>query len=187
MPMEYRPQWSVPGAGPSQSVFHFNAATEDLGDCVTAIRGLFAAVIGGLPNEVTVSFPTEVFDRDVVTGELEAIHTVSAPASVTGTNSGTWIGGAGAVLRWETGVIVAGRRLRGRTFLVPIGASFFESNGTLLASVVTQFQTNGNALITALDAAGGALVVWSQTHGVSHLAVSTTVPDRSAILRSRRD
>ncbi|HKZ21558.1 MAG TPA: hypothetical protein VJQ57_15815 [Acidimicrobiia bacterium] len=184
---EYRPVWAIPGTDPSVSVLHWDGELADLEAVKTAIRNFFAAIVTAIPNEVTITFPGEVIERDPATGTLVDVHSGASPASVTGTNTGTWIGGAGAVVRWETGAILAGRRLRGRTFIVPLGASFFENNGTLLAAALTLLGNAASTLISDIAGTGSQLRVWSATHGETRTVTSATVPDRSAILRTRRD
>lgn len=185
--LEYRPTWAVPGAGDAQSVFHWSGLAEDQDVACAAIRTFFNSLAGNIPNDVTISFPSELFEVDGVTGALVDIHPVTAPSAVTGTNSGSWSGGVGACFKWDTGIVLGGRRLRGKTFLTPCSGNSFDVDGTLAAAVVTALVGVANTLLSSMSTNGTPLVILSKTHGDWATVASVSVPDRSAILRSRRD
>lgn len=184
---QYRPDWSVPGAGAANTVMHFEATPIDAPDIPAVVRAFFLALAPKFPNDVTISFPNELFEIDPATGNVLDIETVVAPASVAGTNTANWIGAAGAQIIWETGVVVNSRRLRGKTFLVPLGANNFDNDGTLAGVPGGEIKAAADNLLSGLTAVGATLEVYSRTHHVHHAALSSFVPDRSAILRSRRD
>jgi hypothetical protein len=91
---------------------------------------------------------------------------------------------------WNTGAIVNGRRVRGRTFLGPLDNSCLQNDGTLSSSSIT----HANALGAAWTDAGLTTTlscVWHRpvggTGGSNHEIISATVRDKFAVLRSRRD
>ena len=96
--------------------------------------------------------------------------------------------GVGACVSWLTGGIVGGRRLRGRTFLVPLHNSTYDTDGTFTSGVLTAL----TAFQTAMRAAG-PLAVWHRpttpggTDGTSYGVIGARVRDRVAFLSSRRD
>ncbi len=187
MPAEYRAIWSVPGGGTGYSVFHFTSvanATEALA-CAAEFREFFVDLQALIPNEVTVGFDSEVIVM-ALDGTLEAVYPITAPSNVTGTGSAAWAGAVGARVDWQTGEIVSGRRFNGRTYLVPLIATIFDTDGTLTSSARTTIQNAADALISELGALE-TLQVWSRTHQVAEAVISATVPDKSAILRTRRD
>lgn len=97
-------------------------------------------------------------------------------------------GPVGAVVNWRTNDFRFGRRIRGRTFLVPIATSSFEDDGTLTSSARDAFRDFGSTMI---GSGGPALGVWSRPRdgggGVFATVTNSTVPDLAAVLRSRRD
>lgn len=107
------------------------------------------------------------------------LHTEGASASAADAGPRA----AQAVVRLGTGLIVNGRRLRGRLFIPqPRAASSF------------QVPTNAQALLqspitTFLNAtqAEAPWVVWSRKGGVTAPVTSATIWDQWGVLRSRRD
>lgn len=191
MPIQYRAVWTVPGGGTGYSVFNLReggAVTPDQAaqNAADDIRVFFTDIDHLLPNEVSISFESEALVLDTSTGVLQDVIPVTPPASVAGLGSGVWVGGAGGRVDWSTSAIVGGHRLRGRTYIVPLSAAAFETDGTLAAASIVSLAGAGNTLISngGLDFAIG---VWSRTHGVFADAISASAPDKSAILRGRRD
>jgi hypothetical protein len=190
---QYRPSWTIPGAGPSQTVIAGQSVLAQ--DFADNVRAFFSAMNGILPNDVTVGFPPEVLSVEAEDGELQDVIPVTAPANVPGLAAGGWAGGAGCVVRWETGEVMNGRRIRGRTFLVPLASLAFDTDGTLVTATRTAITAAGTALISAMAADGGQLLVWSRPApeadpprlGSLQAVTNAFVPDRSAILRERRD
>ncbi|HEY5849939.1 MAG TPA: hypothetical protein VIT62_04120 [Lysobacter sp.] len=126
-------------------------------------------------------------DEGTQTGEITL---TVVPAASTGSSAVAYAGGSGAVVNWTTGAFHLGRKVRGRTFLVPLTSAAFQTDGTLLATAQTTIQGAASTFATSSPTP----VVFSRkpngSGGFSSLtAVVTgaTVPDRSAILRSRRD
>ena len=95
--------------------------------------------------------------------------------------------GVGARVEWITGVVFNGRRVRGRTFLVPLAKSRFEGPGMLTSGCVSVLQAAASALVSATD-----LRIWSRPSGApgalggSALVSAAVVPDQVSWLRSRR-
>jgi hypothetical protein len=117
------------------------------------------------------------------------VAAATPPTVVNGGGSGAYSAPSGAVLHWLTGTVRNGRRLRGRTFIVPLANSNYEANGTLAAGTITAIQNAGLAL---MDEATTRLVVYGRpapnaADGVAALVTGARVPDMAAVLRSRRD
>lgn len=194
-------RWENFIGAPGFSRFTFEAPSS-VADATTAtnkVRSFFQALVTLIPNGVTVQVQQAVplYDEQtgVLFGELSA---TTVPPIVTGTALGgaPVAGGAGAMIGWKTESIWQGRRVQGRTFLVPL-AGVSEANGTLAAAAITTITTAGDGLIAPSTPAFG---VWAkqhvrqgtppkpvQTNGSFFLATSVSVPDRTGILRSRRD
>lgn len=193
--------WSIPNAGPSVSVMHFQdgPSAQSAADLLADIRPFFIAAQGYLPNDVTISFPSEIAHLNIATGELESVEPVVPPASVTGTVSGAWAGGSGGRVVWGTNNIHVGRRVRGTTFLVPLAGSAFGTDGRMTGPFTTAMTTAGNALIAAAEAGNTRLSVYSRPvrpssvppitvgrPGALFSVVSASVPGVAASLRGRK-
>jgi hypothetical protein len=133
------------------------------------------------------------------TGDLVDIITVgTAPSGVSGTLPGQGPSPAGACINWSTTTVHGSRRIRGRTFIVPIAALHFSSGGQVGGSAVSGFQAAANALRAAT---GPTFGIWSRPRtadptatppitartGLIGPATSNSVPTKAVVLRSRRD
>lgn len=181
--------WSgFPGA-PGITAFHFSGddSVSQVDGARTAVRDLWYDLRGEFPGGLmfTVEENAEVFDAG--TGELLDVVTSSLGAlTVSATGTGTWAAPAGASVTWKTAGIHSGRRVRGRTFLVPLKGSAFATDGTLDPFTLS-------AIRDAVDAFAvtATLSVWARPRpgipGAVYGINSATVNDRVAVLRSRRD
>lgn len=170
-----------PGEAPPQA---------DLDAIPVKVRTFFNAIAIYLPSGVSVGFPGLVDEFDTATGELLDTHNVPVSAVVNGSSSGNYSSAAGACVNWHATGIVNGRRLRGRTFLVPLGATALGNDGTLNDTARTNIQAA--ATVLADSTSGLDLAVWHRptpagNDGAAGTVASATVKDKTAILRSRRD
>ena len=194
---EYRAVWSVTGGGTGYSVFHVresglepvNLSAQAFAD---DLRAGLVTLGGDLPNDVSINFEAEAREIDVATGTLTDVHAVTPPATVVGIQTGTYAAPSGAKVDLNTAAIVAGRRLKGRTFMVPLAGTSYADNG--------QVSTGARGrLVTAFgmfrDNPGNySLAVWSRPQagppsraGTLADVISVSVPTKAAVLRSRRD
>jgi hypothetical protein len=187
MPSEYRAIWSTPGGGTGYSVFHFQdvVSNTQAQGLANAVRAFFLTVSGVIPDDCTVSFDSEVTVY-TLGGVLTGVFPVTPPAPTPGLTNATFNRAAGVRIDWGTGHIVAGRRLTGRTYIVPAGAGAFDSTGLVNSANITALTNAGQALITACSSIQ-ALVVWSKTHGIAWAIDTASVPTKGAILTGRRD
>jgi hypothetical protein len=142
--------------------------------------------------------------HDVATGDLQGESTMGTPPTTVGGSGGTtatYAGGSGAVLHWTTGATHNGRKIRGRTFLVPCLSGAFSVDGTVTSAFITAITNAGNALIADSSTEFGiysrywdkkpgeapAGVAPKQVGGSFTPATGCVVPDRSAQLRTRRN
>lgn len=152
-----------------------------------AVRNYFQSLRDLFPIGTTITVPNNGDVIDATTGTLTGVWTDGGvPAPVTGNGAGVYALGVGAQTRWRTSGIVGGRRVVGSTFLVPMVALGFDSDGTLGAAPVTSITAAGNAYIAANPAA----LIWSRPKGprvgTTHLITGVTVPDRPSWIVSRR-
>lgn len=186
---------------PGYSRFHFEELTT-VAACDTAgaaVRTFLSSITSWMRTDWTYSVQTTVQTFDVSTGDLVTEKGMGTPpTNVVGTGLTTtvWEGGSGTVINWLTGVILNGRKVRGRTFLVPLLSTAFSNDGTLGVTPAAQIKTAGDALVAT---SGVNLAVWSRqwTHpdppakpvqigGNLTRCNNSQVPDRAAQLRTRR-
>lgn len=180
--------------GPGLSTFY---ALDTSPGFPAAVRALMASYATSIPSGTTITVPNNGDVIDAATGALTGVWTDGAPpAAITTSASGTYARGVGAQLRWRTSGIVAGRRVVGSTFLVPIQSLAFDTDGTLGPATVTGLLGPANTYLSAAPYA----VVWSRPFagnpsatppkparsGSVHLITSVSVPDRPSWLVSRR-
>ena len=187
-------QWSGFQGAPGYSVFHFDAAVAGNEDGAAAsaarVRSFFGGVINYLPMGVRITVDPTVTLIEESNGQIQEFFSIDPLDVLEGTGDNVFAASAGAVVTWDTAGVRNGRRVRGRTFLVPISAANgFSSDGTLNEGFRGALTSAANALHEgAID-----LHVWSRpsgpgaSDGVSYSVRSARVPDKAAVLRSRRD
>ena len=153
----------------------------------TAIRTFYDAIKTFLPTGLTVQVPSSGDQVNEATGDITGVWTGAAQAVVSGLGAGGYAGPAGLCVNWRTSALIRGRRPMGRTFIVPIVGSLFETNGTLTSGTVATAQAAASQLITDL---AGELKIWSRPTptiaGANVTVISAQVPDMAAVLRTRR-
>nr|CRY96700.1 hypothetical protein [uncultured prokaryote] len=184
--------WTGFTGAPGYSNFFFSAF--GAGDFVNAetarVRGFFDAMKASLPSTVTVQVQQEAAILDEASGDLISYAQAEEPVvSVKGTASGAYSAPAGAVVTWNTETVARGRRLRGRTFIVPLGNIAYDPDGSLLSTAIANLNAGAAALIG--DGTGPQAVIWSRPRTGSDGSIgpitSSRVADKVAVLRSRRD
>lgn len=180
--------WQGPQVqGAAVNVLHFDA-TEQPVPPVAAIRAAYATLAAAIPTNVNIQVPGSGETIDDATGELVGVWATAAPAVVSGTGGTIAPAGVGMCVTWLTGGIVNGRRLRGRTFIVPIPGPAFDADGTIGPGALGAL----SAFATGMVGAGG-LGVWHRpttsggTDGTSSGVLGFRIRDKVAYLSSRRD
>ena len=184
--------------GFSRFTFEAPATATDATTITGKVRAFFNSLATLIPNGVTVQVQQAVPIYDEQTGQLvNEISATSAPAVVTGSSTAPqgFAGGAGAMVGWKTVSIWQGRRVQGRTFLVPL-EGITEANGTIASVSLATIQTAANGMVSPSTPAFGVWAKrWDRTNpakpvqvdGSFFLATTATVPDKTGILKSRRD
>jgi hypothetical protein len=174
--------WSGLGGLPGLSTFYMDTATSD----PTAIRTFFDAIKTQFPSPLTWQVENSGDKVNEINGEIVGSWAGPAQTVVSGISAAAYSAPSGAIVRWITGAVVDGRRPTGRTFLVPLLSSAYDSSGTLSSTAVTTIQGAATALVSAL-----ALKVWHRpkagTGGQALVITSALVPDKAYVLRRRRD
>lgn len=179
------------------SMTFYNSATSPTG-WPAAVKTFLNAHPLDFPADLTFSVPNTGDVLDIDTGELlDGWTDGAAQASFTGANTGDYAAGVGARVLWNTGVIHAGRRLKGSNFLVPLAGGVFDTNGTLDEPFRTNWAGYAAAYLTsqaqacvysrpkpARPGAGGKTL--PAVGGFAAPIASASIPDRVSWLRSRR-
>lgn len=182
----YRVTWSgAPVVGPSISTFYESPESGVGGadDLVT----FFTSIADRIALNVQILVPSSGDLVESTTGDL--VGTWSDPGtggSVSTTGNSGFTNGVGARVVWNTGGLFGGRRVRGSTFIVPLGIDAYEGAGNITATMLGDLQAAADALV-ASDTPFG---VWSRPNGTApgefNEWTSARVPDAVSWLRSRR-
>lgn len=185
-------RWTGFTGGPGYSNFFFaggGGLISDAQQVSDRVATAFEALGTVIPTGVTVTTEAEAAVIDSDTGQLTGFQPVDQ-ATVPALGGGlTYSGASGAVVNWRTEDVRFGRRIMGRTFIVPIRSDRYDAQGTLDADALEDLRTFADTLVAwDVDSEFG---VWSRPRGgsggVFATATSYNVPDKAAILRSRRD
>lgn len=160
----------------------------------SSVIAFIDTIKGSMPSLVSFTVPNEIDVLEDTTGELTGIETEGTVYSTAGAASGGFASPTGACVTWITNAFVNGRRVKGRTFVVPLAVGAYDNDGTLLGTVVTAFRNAAVTLFTSCD-----LAVWHRptvdrtttpptknADGAGEEVTGSTVADRAAVLKSRR-
>ena len=180
--------WAGPQiTGVAVNVLHWSAS-EGGAPPVAAIKTAYTNLASSCPSGVVITVPGSGDTIDDTTGELIGVWTAAGGGTVSCSGSAQAPAGVGACIGWLTGGIVNGRKLRGRTFIVPLSGPAYDSDGTIGAGALSAVGALANGLMAA-----GPLAVWHRptttggTDGNSYGVVANRVRDKVAFLSSRRD
>lgn len=176
--------WQGAITGPGVSVFHVQGTVTD----VSGFATFFTSIADRFPVPLTWNIPSSGDLLESTTGVLTGSWTATGGTTVNATAGELFAAPAGALITWRTPTVVNGRRLQGRTFMVPLGAqNNYDAGGALATACVTDLQNAADALILALP----GLSVWHRPQAVGDGAIAgvatALVRDRVSVLRSRRD
>lgn len=183
--------WSGGKIGTGYTNIYFTGGTSTPQLCADAVKAFFGSAYSSgaaLPAGVAINFRASVDAIEATDGTLNNSLAVTAPTVITGSDAGRYAALAGACVTWRTLDYLNGRRVRGRTFLVPVGGGALQADGTLDTTILGFMNTAASALI----AAAPELVVWHRptgpaaTDGSPHVVVGGTAADKTAFLTSRR-
>jgi len=200
--LRVKTRWTIPGAGTAFSVMHFDDG--DVGGDVNAeanqvtlaTHNFFDSVKNVLPSVVKVQVMPDVEIIDVESGDLIGAATATTRAELAGANAAStgWSAPSGACITWTTAgirtVSSKPRRVRGRTFIVPLSNAAYDVNGTLTDTALATLNAAATTLRSA--ASGQELVIYgrpgleSVPPGAAYAVTGHKLTDQAAILRSRR-
>lgn len=185
-------EWRGFLGAPGYSTFHFHESASGgvVDDARQRVHSFFDGLRGTLPSSVEIDVLEEVEEYDESSGMLVGYaRGTEELATIDGGNNASFAAPVGAVVHWNTNTVANGRRLRGRTFIVPMSNAAFEADGTIRGIELDMLRDAAESL-----SGGGfesTFCVWSRPTGGGSGAVgpviSHRVPDMAAVLRSRRD
>lgn len=184
--------WNGFVGAPGYTRMHFLATTPSLAEATAAASDMadfFSAIAGLIPTDVQLEFQLEVPVIDDSTGQpVSFLQLAAQPTLTQPTGAGSYAAPAGASVQWLTTDVRNGRRVRGRTYLVPLVDTAFDSVGTLDETDAAAIQSAGNILVSSFDS---NLAVFSRgtgaNDGTSSVVIGAAVADKVAVLKSRRD
>jgi hypothetical protein len=185
MPTEIIVDYQAPGMSPSLSVFYFEAPGAESA-ARDALRDMFVLVEDYLSEDLNWTVRTTGRVLDSATGQLSGEWSDPNARAGFGASVDNQVANATCMLmRWNTGDIVRGRFVRGRTFVPGLRASALV-NGQWASSAAGAFGVAGQALITS----GTGFGVWHRPTGGSggsfHAANNCTGWTEAAMQRRRR-
>jgi hypothetical protein len=171
-----------PGGNGVTSLYFLDAAAAQPAVCD------FAEVwSNALPNDCQLLIKNQGDIIDEENGALTGTWSGGATTGFTGLADVAWTAGVGMRIRWQTAGLVRGRRVSGTSFIVPMGATSFGSNGIPIPLWLDGLGDAATALIADTP---GNMVVWSRQKGDDlgsrHVVTSPLVPVEAAFLRTRR-
>lgn len=186
--------WSGWAGGPGYSNFYFRSPDTldaELVAMTGAVRSFFSGFTLGLPTPIAIQVSPVVQQIDPATGHMTGEFTAATtPAVLAGAGGSNFSSPVGACVIWRTSTNLGTRLLKGKTFLVPLSTAAYDTDGTLLASRLTEIRTAAATLAAFITGAGVHMQVWHRPvgglGGEAHDVATSAVNDRSAILRTRR-
>lgn len=184
--------WSGVNGLPGYSKFRFlgELTPSQLNSAAANVRTFWDAIKATLPGAVTITIePGASYHADdgMLTGETSI---TTPPAAVVGTGGSVYSAASGYMILWNTGAINGGKKIRGRTYVVPTSTLIFENNGTITLANVTLVQAAATALATSTPSPA----INSRARPSNDLATDQTAAvlsakmvDKQVVLRSRRD
>lgn len=196
-----RVNWNgFPGA-PGINTFYF----ADPAIALPPLHALYTSLAPRVPMDVALTIDSSGDTIDSLTGKVNGQWAAAAQPGIQGSSNMLYASPAGVLLKWGTSAITDGRRIRGKTFLVPMAPSNFDAGGN--TSFDTQTVLTGY-LGTFIGAMPANMLIWqrprlsrnaySDGRGILHKAilsriggagvvVTGSVGTKAAILSSRRD
>jgi hypothetical protein len=175
--------------GPGVSTFYSTDGVVDH----AVLAGLFDGFKQYVPDAVTFEVENGGDTIDAETGDLIGAWGSGTSGPIVCTGATSYSAPVGLMIRWDTGAIMSGHRLRGKTYIVPALSTCFNLDGQVDATILADISSHAASYVST---ASGACI-WNRPraatdkkpgHGGGNAAVSSgVVSPKAAIMRSRRD
>jgi hypothetical protein len=188
-----RVAWSNFPGSPGLSTFYLTGTTTNVGPLLTWAN----AIVPLVPTGLTLTVPNGGDVIDSGTNQITGAWTGSGGGTATSVAAtGNYSGTSGALIRWTTGAVLNGRRLSGRTYIVPLNNNQYDNVGSLAGSTITALQTASNTMIASF---ASAMQIYGPPRdadpsipgdlgkaAITSPALLAIVPDLAVVMRSRR-
>lgn len=174
--------------------------TTNVAGISTTLHDLWDALKSHIPIECTYQVEPGGDLLEDTTGALTGAWSAAAVAPVTGTHNALMSALSGAQIEWLSATILDGKRMRGRSFIVPLGGNDYTGSGSIGTTAVTAIKA---AADTFQLAEAGGFCIWHRPRkakaatayhpavtaraGGHGMVTSTRVPSKCVVLKSRRD
>lgn len=161
-----------------------------------ALRVFWLACATHIAAGSTITFAGAGDTIDEATGEINGSWSGTPPANIITAGSSNWAAGVGCRVVWTTAGITRGRRVKGSTYVVPLGGNLYDGTGSIAdgarsaidaAAAVLRASDSGSMRIytrpTTVEKPPGTFTDYV---GKSQAVTGSTVPDVVSWLRSRR-
>ena len=182
--------WTGLGSDPHKTVLHFSGGT--VGGAETVVDAFLDGLMPYLYTGATAQIDSEYRLIDTATGVLTAVGSFGTTTSHAGEADFQPVADATQLLvRWQTEGIVAGKRVKGRTF-VPYLASPNVFNGNVADIAIPSLTAAAQTIVNAAN-----MVIWARPlkdpttgsvlrPGTTWDITGTTIWPELAVLRRRR-
>lgn len=169
-------QWSGLNGLPGESVFYGLAGSTANAD----IKAYFTAIQSVFPAGLSWVIPGSGDLLDVASGHLTGSWTnAGGGGTVAASGAAAYATGCGTWVTWQTSLIPAKRRLKGKTILAPLMNSAY-TNGAIVSGNVTTLQNAANTLVT-----GAKTMIWHRPVGFAGgVATNPTAAQQSSVVTS---
>jgi len=184
-----RVRWEGMPGGPGVSTFYSTSGVPDH----AVLANFFSAIKSYIPLDVTFQVENGGDTIDAENGDLIGAWGVGTSGPIVCTGGTLYAAPVGLMIKWDTGTITGGHRLRGKTYLVPAESSCFDTTGQVNSTVLGAVSSAAQSYVTTATGA----VIWNRprdatatkpahTGGTAAL-ISGTCSPKAAVMRSRRD
>lgn len=166
---------------PFYSRQYFDAGATTPATCAGKVRTFWDTIKTQIDAALTITIQPVVYTVDPVLNQITGSTAVAGIAPTAGTASDEALPYANqGILQHNTGVYIAGKPLRGRTF-IPGMTQLANNDGTTTPSYQNVIQSAAGIMTTP------SAVVYSPTHRVWYSVSDNVVKPKIGVLRSRRD
>lgn len=197
-----RVAWAGFQGAPGVSTFYCN----DVSTFLPALNTFVGAIMPRVPIPVTLTIEGSGDIIDPASGTLTGSWANTGYSTFhTGLDGAFTAAPAGLMIRWETGSVINGHKLRGRTFLVPCGRDSFDGAGKPSGAAYDNINVAATTFVAAVNTnmviwnrPRAAHASWTDRLGRAHPAVTSqaggfsvvssgAMGAKAVVLRSRRD
>lgn len=176
----------VQGGGVS-TIYLRSEASKDPNTAISVVNAFWEAARSGISSQVSIAVQNTVDEIDGTGALVQQYVGTAVPGKQGGAAGATLPPATQGLLRMTTPTVVGGRRLRGRLF-IPGPVSGPEGGVTAPEQAyINDINAAGAGLIAGAEAAQQRWVVWSRKNASYAPVTGTTVWNKYAVLRSRRD